>query len=276
LTFVVVGAGPTGVELAGALVEIANRTLSPDFRRIDPRKTRVVLVEGGPKVLGSFADPLTERAREALAAIGVEVRLGQAVTVVDDDGVVVGGERLRAATVLWAAGNAASPLGARLGVPLDRAGRVVVGPDLSVPGRPEVFVIGDQAHVDVEGVGTVPGVAPAALQMGAHVASAIRADLAGSSRPTFRYADRGSMATIGTRKAVAQVGRLRFSGLVAWLLWVFVHLMTLVTFRNRVVVFVKWTWAWLTFDRSSRLVTATTDDRDARGPRRTPPAASGA
>ncbi|MFM2245164.1 MAG: hypothetical protein RL071_1238 [Pseudomonadota bacterium] len=265
MTFVVVGGGPTGVELAGSIADIASQSLPGDFRRVDTRQTKVVLIEAGPSVLGSFAPPLREAAAEQLRALGVELRLGAPVEQVDEHGVVVKGERISAETVLWAAGNEASPLGRSLGVPLDRAGRVIVGPDLSVEGHPDLFVIGDQAHVEGP-AGLVPGVAPAAQQMGRLVARNILADHQRRPRKAFSYRDKGSMATIGRSKAVAQLGRLRLRGYLAWLLWAVVHLATISTFRNRAVVFIKWGWAWFTFDRSSRIVWTQAPVRPPRPP----------
>lgn len=252
-TFVVVGGGPTGVEMAGAIREIAAQTLSHDFRRIDPTTTRVVLVEAGPAVLGHFPEPLGAKARAHLEQLGVEVRTGVSVSAIDADGVVLDGERVPAATVVWAAGVKASPLAACLGVPTDRGGRVIVDAHLAIPGHPEVFVIGDLAHSD-GGDGPLPGLAPVAIQMGQHVTRTIRDDARSRPRRPFRYRDFGTMATVGKSLAVAAVGPLRFGGFPAWLAWVFVHLMTLVGHRSRVVVFVKWAWAWFTNDRSSRLL----------------------
>lgn len=250
LTFVVVGGGPTGVELAGAIQEIATRTMRREFRNIDPcRQTRVILIEAGPKVLGHFSDPLPDRALAQLRCLGVEVLAGAPVELVDAEGVVVGGERIPAHTVLWAAGVKASPLGAQLGAPVDRSGRVVVNPDLSVPGQPDIFVLGDLAHFEQDGH-PLPGVAPVAIQQARHLA----ANLRHARRTPFRYRDLGTMATIGRSRALAEIGPLRFSGFFAWLAWVFVHLMTLVGYRNRVVVFVKWAWAWVTWEASSRLI----------------------
>jgi NADH dehydrogenase len=252
LTFAVVGAGATGVELAGALREIAFHTLRHDFRRIDPRRARVVLVEATTEVLPAMQEGSRRSACRQLVRLGVELRLGAAVVGVDESGLAFAdGRRLDARTVLWAAGVAGSPLGALVG-DTDRQGRVRVAPDLSVPGHPEVLVVGDLARVEDDG-GTVPGVAPAATQMGDHAARVVRADLAGAVRPTFRYWDKGTMATIGRSRAVASVAGLRFGGLTAWLLWVFIHLWFLVTFRNRFVVFFKWAVAWWTYERASRL-----------------------
>jgi NADH:ubiquinone reductase (H+-translocating) len=257
LSFVVVGGGPTGVELAGALSEIARRTLAQDFRHIDPTAARVVLVEAGGGLLQGFADPLRRSAAAQLQRIGVEVRLGRPVVEVDDGGVVLGGdapERIEARTVLWAAGVAGAPLGRSLGVALDRAGRVEVDPDLRLPGHPEVRVIGDQAAFPASHGGPLPGVAPAAIQMGQHAARDLRRQLAGQPTTPFRYWDKGSMATIGRSRAVAQIGRLQVSGYPAWLMWLFIHLMFLVGFRNRLLVLVQWSWSYLTWERSSRLI----------------------
>ena len=248
MTFVVVGGGATGVELAGAIADIARRVMADDFRNIDTTQARVVLVEGGPRILGAFSAPLPEEARRQLEELGVEVRLEAQVTDVDEDGVSLGEERIEAATVVWAAGVDASPLVRPLG-DTDRSGRVKVGPDLTVPGHPHVYVIGDAAHVAHED-GIVPGVAPAAQQMGRFVAERIRTGTAG----VFRYEDKGSMATIGRNRAIAEVGSIKATGRFAWLLWLLIHLLTLVGLRNKAVVLTKWFWAWLVFDRSSRLV----------------------
>ncbi len=276
LTFVVIGAGPTGAELAGALSEIARHTLAGDFRRFDPSEARIVLLEGGDRVLPSFPAELSAKAHHQLERLGVEVRTGAMVTGVDEDGVRFGEERLAARTVLWAAGVKASPLGASLGAPLDRAGRVQVAPDLTVPGRPELFVIGDLAAVEQDGR-PVPGVAPAAIQQGRHAARNVRRALAGRPSRPFRYRDRGSMATLGRKAAVAVIGGVRLSGLVAWLAWLLVHILFLIGFRNRVVVLFEWAKSYLTYSRSARLILheaasdegavhrplATSDDRPA-------------
>ncbi len=258
LTFVVVGAGPTGVELAGAIAEIATRTLAKDFRRIDPATAEVVLVEGVDRVLTAFHPTLSERARTHLVDLGVDVRTGTRVTDLDAGGVTVvgpgGDDRIPAATVVWAAGVAASPLGRSLGVELDRAGRVPVDGSLAVAGRPEVFVVGDMAAATSDGE-PVPGVAPAATQGGRLAAEAIKADLEGRRRPTFRYRDKGSLATVGRSAAVAQFGALRFGGFAAWVLWWAVHIALLIGFRNRVLVLFSWGWSWLTFRRGARLIT---------------------
>lgn len=251
LTFVVVGAGPTGVELAGALTEIAVHAMSREFRRIDPSRARVILVEGADRVLPPFPEDLSESARRQLEGMGVEVLTGTVVAGVDSGGVTLAdGTRIEAATVLWAAGVQASPLGAKLGVPLDRAGRVEVTEDLSLPDHPEVFVVGDLARVD-----GVPGVAPAAIQMGKHAARMIRADLEGRPRQPFRYRDKGSLATIGRARAVANLGKVRFGGFLAWVAWLAVHIWYLIGFRNRFLVFLNWAWNYLTFRRGARIIT---------------------
>ena len=254
LTFVVVGGGPTGVELAGAISDIARQTLSGDFRYISPEDAKVMLVEGSGKVLGALDDPLPEHARKHLESLGVEVRLNTFVTGMDAEGVDLGDERVLTRTVFWAAGNEASPLGKMLGVPLDRQGRVCVTEDLSIPGHRDVTVIGDLAHFDHGVEAPLPAVAPVAIDMGTYVGRTWQDRLAGKDLPLFSHRDKGSMATIGHRLAVAQVGPLRLKGFVAWVIWLFVHLMTLVGHRNRVVVFTKWAWAWLTWERSARLV----------------------
>ncbi|MEZ4651890.1 MAG: NAD(P)/FAD-dependent oxidoreductase [Candidatus Eisenbacteria bacterium] len=251
LTFVVVGAGPTGVELAGALVEIAVHALAHEFDRIEPASARVVLVEAAPHVLPSYPESLSESARRQLEGLGVEVRTGSLVSQIDDRGVTLDyGERIEAATVLWGAGVKASPLARALDAPLDRAGRVVVGSDLSLPGRPNVFVVGDLASIP-----GVPGVAPAAMQQGRHVARQIIGDIAGRPRTDFVYRDRGSLATIGRARAVAAIGAARFSGLPAWLAWMAIHILFLIGFRNRLLVLISWAWNYVTFHRGARIIT---------------------
>jgi NADH:ubiquinone reductase (H+-translocating) len=256
-TFVVVGAGPTGVELAGALVEIARHTLVGDFRRIDPTQARVILLEGAPRVLPPYPEELSEKARRQLERLGVEVRTGARVTSIDPFGVIAAGEQIAARTVLWAAGVAASPLARSLGVPLDRVGRVSVEPDLTVPGYPEAYVIGDLAAVRKDG-GLVPGVAPAAIQEGKHAAMNIRLTLVGLPREPFRYVDKGSLATIGRAAGVAEIGRLRLSGMVAWLAWLLVHIFFLIGFRNSFVVLLDWAWSYVTYERGARVITGET------------------
>ena len=256
LTFVIVGAGATGVELAGTLKEMTRLVLPKEFRRIRAERARVVLVEAGPAILPAFGHGLSERALEGLRRIGVEVLLGQAVTGVDARGIQLGEQRIPARTVLWAAGVAASPLGRTLGVPLDPAGRVRVGPDLAVPGHPEAFVIGDLAAFGTGLDRPLPGTAPVAIQEGRAAARAILATLRGQPRAPFRFRDKGSMATIGRGRAIAQIGRLRLTGFIAWLAWLFIHLLMLVGFRNRVLVLVEWVLAYLTTQHSSRLILA--------------------
>lgn len=260
LTFTVIGAGATGVEMAGTLIEIARHTLRGEFRRIDPLQTRVVLLEGGERVLQAYPPDLSEKARQQLVKLGVEVSTGSRVTEIDPSGVIYttaqGAQQLASRTVIWSAGVAASPLGKELGVALDRAGRVVVEGDLSIPGHPEVFVIGDLAAAVSEGK-PVPGVSPAAKQMGRLAAINIRKRIAGQSTATFTYQDLGSLATIGRKAAIAMVGKLKFSGYPAWLFWLFVHVYFLIGFRNRLMVMMDWAWAYLTFKRSARVIADT-------------------
>jgi NADH dehydrogenase len=253
LNFVVVGGGPTGVELAGTLAEIARHTLPREFRRSDPRTANVHLVEAGPRVLPSMPPSLSEKARAQLVRLGVEVLTGQAVTGIDERGVWLGERRIDARTVLWAAGVAASPLGAQLGAERDRAGRVKVEPDLSLPGHPEVFVIGDLASL-APGGKPVPGVAPAAKQMGAYVGAAIRDRLAGRAPAPFRYRDYGNLATIGRMAAVVDLRGLRLTGVFAWLFWLIAHVFFLIGFRNRIVVMWEWIWSYFTYQRHARII----------------------
>ena len=251
LTFVVVGGGPTGVELAGALIEIAVHSMEREFHAIDPGSARVVLLEGTGRVLPVYPESLSASARLQLESLGVEVRTGALVEVVDDAGVTLaGGERIEAANVLWAAGVRASGLGAGLEAETDRSGRVVVNEDLSLPGHPEVFVVGDLAVVP-----EVPGVAPAAMQMGRHAARAIKSDVGGEPRSRFRYRDKGSLATIGRARGVAHFPRLDFSGFPAWFAWLAIHIFYLIGFRNRFFVLVSWAWSYLTFRRGARIIT---------------------
>lgn len=253
LNFVVIGGGPTGVELAGTLAEIAHHTLRSEFRRVDPGAARVLLVEAGPRVLAALPESLSAKAAEQLRKLGAEVLTGRAVTAVDADGIAFGDERIAARTVLWAAGVAASPLGQRLGVPLDRAGRVLVADDLSVPGHPEIFVVGDLASRTQDGK-PVPGVAPAAKQMGTHAAKMILARLNGAAPRPFRYADAGSLATIGRMAAVADLGRVRLSGVVAWWFWLLIHILFLIGFRSRLIVLINWSWSYWTYQRHARII----------------------
>jgi len=255
LSFVVVGAGPTGVELAGTLAEIARKSLADNFRNIDPAKTRILLVEAGPDVLTAYPPDLRRSALEQLQQLGVEVRTNSAVTDVRAGEVRVGNEVIPAAVVLWAAGVSASPLGRVLGAPVDRAGRVLVEPDLSIPGHREVFVVGDLASLRNAAGKMLPGVAPVAMQEGRYVARQIAADLARNPRKKFHYIDKGSLATIGRAAAVAQFGKLHISGFIAWLSWLFIHIFFLIGFRNRIVVMIQWAWSYLTYERGARLIT---------------------
>jgi NADH dehydrogenase len=255
LTFVLVGGGPTGVELAGTLAEIARQTLRHEFRSIDTARARIVLVEAGPTILSTFPDTLRTAARRSLLRLGIEVREGIAVTGIDSDGVWLGSERLAAGTILWAAGVAASPLVATLGVPLDRAGRVLVEPDLSIPGHAEVFVTGDAAAFLHQDGKPLPGVAQTAMQEARHAARMILNRIAGRPTTTFVYRNLGSMAIVGRGSAIADLGPLRVSGPIAWLMWLFLHIFMLIGFRNRVLVFIQWAASYLTFQRSVRLIT---------------------
>jgi NADH dehydrogenase len=277
LTFVVVGAGPTGVELAGAMAEIARRSIPRDFRSIDTRTARIILVEGADRVLTAFPPELSARAKRDLEHLGVEVRLSSRVTEVDAGGVRLGDERIAAECVLWAAGVQAEPIAATLGVELDRSGRVKVGPDLSIPAHPRIFVAGDLATITDPRTGQpVPGVCPAALQMGKHVAAVIAKEITAPDGPVtrrvpFRYRDKGILATIGRARAVADIRGLRFAGLLAWLLWAGVHIFFLITFRNRVIVMLQWAWEYLLFQRGARLITGKADLELASLPARSDP-----
>jgi NADH dehydrogenase len=264
LTFVVVGGGPTGVELAGAIAEISRHVIVSDFRSIDPREARIVLVEAGPRILPAYTPESSARAAEALRVRGVEVRTASPVTGVDAGGVHLATERLAARTVVWAAGVAASPLARTLGSPMDRAGRAIVEPDLSIPGHPEVFVIGDLSVFTHQTGQPLPGLSPVALQQGRAAAANILRTLAGEPRKPFHYVDKGTMAVMGRASAVAEIAGLRFSGFLAWLLWCFVHIFFLIGFRNRVIVMLEWAWAYVTYQRGARLITG---DVDPHGPR---------
>jgi NADH:ubiquinone reductase (H+-translocating) len=255
LNFVVVGAGPTGVELAGTLAEIARKSLAQNFRNIDPTKTRILLVEAGPSILSAYPPDLQRSAVRQLEHLGVEVPTNSAVSEIRSGQVRIGDDLLPAEVVLWAAGVAASPLGCALGAPVDRAGRVFVEPDLSIPGHREVFVIGDLASMKDEHGDMLPGVAPVAVQQGKFVARQIAADLAGRGHEKFHYFDKGSLATIGRAAAIAQFGRIHLSGFIAWLSWLFVHILFLIGFRNRILVMIQWAWSYLTFQRGARLIT---------------------
>ncbi len=252
LTFVVIGGGATGVELAGALTEIARKTMTKNFRNFDPKQARVVLLEGGPRLLPAFAPELSERVLEDLRTLGVDVRLETRADSIDRAGVTLkDGTRIEARTVVWAAGVGGAPLGRALGVPLDKMGRVPVRRDLSV--SPHTFVIGDLAFLEQDGV-ALPGVAQVAMQMGHHVAENILCDMEGKALKDFRYHDRGSMATIGRSRAIAQIGRVQLTGFIAWCAWLFVHVMALVGFRNRAAVFFEWAYAYVTYQRSARII----------------------
>jgi NADH dehydrogenase len=261
LNFVVIGGGPTGVEMAGAIAELAKRALAADFRSIDPRCARIILVEAGPRLLAPFDPALSEAARRSLQKLGVEVRLGASVTDCDCSGVSLGRERLQARTILWAAGVKASPAGEWLGAESDRAGRVEVMADLSVPGHPNIFVIGDTAAATGADGKPLPGVAPVAKQQGHYVATLLTARVEGRTLPGFRYRDFGSMATIGRKRAVAQIGTFKVSGLVAWLLWSLAHIYFLIGFRNRLAVAMNWCWNYVTFQRGTRLITGISGSR---------------
>ena len=255
LNFIVVGGGPTGVELAGTLTEIARHVLANEFRSVDPKNTQAILLEGGPRVLPAYSADLSESARKQLAKLGVKVETSAMVTKVEAGAVYVGETRIPAAVTLWAAGVAASPLGRKLGVPVDRAGRVLVNPDLSIPGHPEVFVVGDLAALKDKNGKWLPGLAPVAMQEGKAVAQNIARDLRHQSRKDFHYFDKGTLATIGRAAGVAQFGKVHISGLLAWLAWLFVHIFFLIGFRNRIIVLVQWAWSYLTYERGARLIT---------------------
>jgi NADH dehydrogenase len=255
LNFVVVGAGPTGVELAGTLAEIARHVLANEFRTIDPKHTRVMLVEGGSRVLPSYPESLSHSAERQLAKLGVEVRNSTLVTGIEPGRVRMGDSWVPAAVTLWAAGVAASPLGKRLGAPTDRAGRVRVEPDLSIPGHPDVFVAGDLASmVDAEGT-PLPGVAPVAMQQGVAASKNILRLVRGEATEPFHYHDKGSLATIGRAAAVADFGKLQLSGFFAWMAWLFIHILFLIGFRNRLMVMIQWAWSYITYERGARLIT---------------------
>ncbi len=255
LTFVLVGGGPTGVELAGAIAEIACQVMVRDFRTIDPRQARIILLEAGPRILTAYPEDLSAKAEQALKKLGVEVWTKSPVGAIEPGRVVVAGKTIAAATVLWAAGVAASPLAQSLAVELDRAGRVLVEPDLSIPGHPEVFVIGDlAAFLHQTGI-PLPGVAPVAIQQGRQAARNIIRASGGEPTQPFFYKGRGNLATIGRAAAVADFGKVKFSGLLAWLLWLFVHIFSLIGFRNRLAVLFNWAWAYFTFQRAARLIT---------------------
>lgn len=257
LTFVVIGAGPTGVELAGALSEIARKTMVRDFRTIHPESAKIILLEGQDRVLPPYPPDLSEKARKQLVELGVDVDTGAVVTDVNDHEVRVGDRVIPTRTILWGAGVQASPLARSLGVPLDRAGRVLVSPDLTIPGHKDVFVIGDLAAVKQRDGSFVPGVAPAAIQEGQHTALNLERAVGGQPLRPFRYKDKGSLATIGRAAAVADFGKVRFGGFLAWLAWLAIHIFFLIGFRNRFLVITQWAWAYLTYQRGARLITDT-------------------
>lgn len=264
LTFAIVGAGPTGVELAGAIADIARRVMIEDFRQIDPRDARIVLLEGGERVLPAFPPRLSAKAEAALRKLGVEVRTRTLVTEVGPEHVTAGGERIATATAMWAAGVTASPLARSLGLPLDRAGRVAVTPELNLAQHPEAYVIGDLAICDDGHGHALPGLAPVAMQQGRAAARNLMRDLAGRARRRFRYVDKGNLATIGRARAVADIRGLQLSGLPAWLVWIFVHILYLIGFRNRILVSLEWGWDYLSFQQAARLITGEVGER-ARG-----------
>lgn len=268
LTFVLVGGGPTGVELAGAIAEMARNTLKRDFKTIDVSQTKVILVQGGDRILKQFPDKLSDYGKSALESLGVQVRLGDRVTDINERGVVVGDDFIPAETVIWAAGVKANPIGKSLGAETDRAGRVIVGPDLAIPGHDNIFVIGDLASAKNESGGPLPGLAPVAIQQGQYVGRIIEQDTCEGvfdEREPFRYRDKGQMATIGRRRAVMQSGRIKLTGSLAWLGWLLIHIMYLNGFRNRFFVFMSWAWSYLTFARGARLIVSkswkNSDDR---------------
>jgi NADH:ubiquinone reductase (H+-translocating) len=272
LTFVVVGGGPTGVEMAGAVAEIRRYALRRDFRHIDPREATVMLLEGGPRLLPTYPPRLSDKAKLRLRDLGVDVRTETFVTEVRPGAVVAAGWTIPTQTVIWAAGNVASPLIKSLGTPVDRIGRAVVEPDCTVPGHPEVFVLGDAAYFGHDPSGhELPGIAPVAIQMGQYVARVIKGDLAGRPRRAFHYWNKGQLAVIGRGQAVADIWKLHFGGFFAWLTWIFVHIFFLIGFRNRVMVLLEWAWSYLTYARGARLITGETNL-----PHTLPPAAASA
>lgn len=253
LNFVIVGGGPTGVELAGAIADISRNVIVKDFRRINPANAKIILVEAGPRVLAAFSEKLSRRAESDLQKMGVTVRTNSRVAHIDAEGVVIGNERIPSSAVIWAAGVQAAQISRQLGLPLDKAGRISVRPDLSIPGHPEAFVVGDIAAVEGQ---SVPGLAPAAIQGGRKAAENIVASLRGQPRRDFRYWDKGQMATIGKWKAVAQLKKMEVGGYLAWLAWIFIHLIYLVGFKNRITVLAEWAWSYLFSKRGSRLITS--------------------
>lgn len=261
MTFVVVGGGPTGVEMAGAISELARHTLRRDFRQMNPEESRVILVEAAPRILLGFSEDLSQSAERQLNALGVEIQTGKAITHISPGMVEMGEEKIAARTVVWAAGNKASPLASMLGAETDRQGRVQVNPDLTIPGRPEIQAIGDMITTTYADQKPVPGVSPAAIQAGTHAAKNIIRQIQGKSPLPWHYFDKGSMATLGRHAAVAQIGKLKLKGYPAWLAWVFVHLIFLIGFRNRLAVFFQWAWAYFTYSKGARLISQITDQR---------------
>lgn len=255
LTFVVVGGGPTGVEMAGAVAEIRRYALRRDFRHIDPGEATVMLLEGGPRLLPSYPKTLSDEAKRELRRLGVEVRTETLVTDIRPGSVTAAGWTIPTQTVIWAAGNTASPVVASLGTPVDTMGRAWVEPDCTIPGHPEVFVLGDAAAFPHQGGGVLPGICPVAVQMGEYAARAIAGDLQGRPRTAFRYWDKGQLAVIGRGQAVADIWKLRLSGFLAWIIWIFVHVFFLIGFRNRILVLLQWAWSYVTFGRGARLIT---------------------
>ena len=274
LTFVIVGGGPTGVEMAGAVAEIRRYALRRDFRHIDPREATVMLLEGGPRLLPSYPESLSDEAKQELRRLGVEVRTETLVTDIRPGSVWAAGWTIPTQTVVWAAGNTASPLLKSLGTPLDRMGRAIVEPDCTIPGHPEVFVLGDAAHLAQPGGGTLPGVSPVAIQMGEYAARTIEGDLAARPRRAFSYWDKGQLAVIGRGRAVADIWKLHFGGFFAWLVWIFVHVFFLIGFRNRVLVLLQWAWSYVTYRRGARLITEEFHPRGAPLAAAAPPVAS--
>jgi NADH:quinone reductase (non-electrogenic) len=258
LTFVIVGGGPTGVEMAGAVAELRRYALRRDFRRIDPGEATVMLLEGGTRLLPSYPPSLSDQAKKELRRLGVEVRTETMVTDIRPGSVVAAGWTIPTQTVIWAAGNVASPILKSLGAPLDSAGRAIVEPDCTIPGHPEVFVLGDAAHFEHQEGGPLPGVSPVAIQMGEYAAGVIAGDLNGEPRRAFQYWDKGQLAVIGRGRAVADIWKLHFGGLLAWFIWTFVHIFFLIGFRNRILVMIQWAWSYLTYGRGARLITAET------------------
>jgi NADH dehydrogenase len=255
LTFVIVGGGPTGVEMAGAVAEIRRYALRRDFRHIDPGEATVMLLEGGPRLLPSYPENLSAQAKQKLRRLGVEVRTETLVTDIRPGSVNAAGWVIPTQTVIWAAGNTASPILQSLGTPLDRMGRAIVEPDCTIPGHPEVFVLGDAAAFNHQEGGTLPGICPVAIQMGEYTASVIEGDLAGRPRRAFSYWDKGQLAVIGRGQAVADIWKLHFGGFLAWMVWIFVHVFFLIGFRNRVLVLLQWAWSYVTYSRGARLIT---------------------